>query len=187
MQSLLRKHPKYEAILMIGCVVFFVLTGFFLKIFLSPHSRTLTWENVGDNTPKSLIEKVLSIGFTSKVDQKSIKVIRIPSQGAGTLYIFDFRSSQLCGVGGCIYPVYHESGKLLLQLIANPHLPPQEKLIQVADIVRQGFPCLVVTQNTTTQNMVSRSLYCYQGDQYVRFNEILTSAGVNFDWSERKQ
>jgi hypothetical protein len=101
--------------------------------------------------------------------------MQIPSSGSGKVYIFDFRSSQLCGTGGCVYPMYHERGKLLLLLIANPNLPPKEDLIKISDTVNQGFPCLVITQNTTIYNMVSHIQYCYESGKYARFNESLTS------------
>ena len=47
------------------------------------------------------------------------------------LFIFDFRSSQLCGIGGCLYQIYHSEGKRFLEIIANPQLPPSQQLIKV--------------------------------------------------------
>jgi hypothetical protein len=192
MQPKLRIYPKfkfykYQVILVIGCIASFVIPALVLKLNLLQNSRVPTWKDAKDNVPQSLVKKALSFDSTGRVDEKSVKVMQIPSQGAGTLYIFDFRSPQLCGINGCVYEVYHETGKLLLQLIANPNLPPKENLIQVANTVHQGFPCLIFTQNTTTENMVSRTLYCYQGERYVRFNQALTTAGVNFTWREGKR
>jgi hypothetical protein len=37
---------------------------------------------------------------------------------------------------------YHESGKLVLQLIANPNLPPKEQLFRTSDTVIEGISLL---------------------------------------------
>jgi hypothetical protein len=192
MQPILRIYPKfkifkYQVILVIGIVTSFVLVALIVKLKLLYSSNAPTWKNAKDNAPQSVVKKALSFDSTLRIDEKSVKVVPMPSQNAGTLYIFDFRSPQLCGIGGCLYEVYHESGKLLLQLIANPNLPPKENLIAFADTESQGFPCLIFTQNTTSENMVSRTLYCFQGEKYVRFNQALTSVGVNFTWREGKR
>ncbi|NJL10135.1 MAG: hypothetical protein HC908_08095 [Calothrix sp. SM1_7_51] len=103
--------------------------------------------------------------------------MKIPSQGAGALYIFDFRSPQFCGIGGCFYAVYHEGGNLVLQLIANPYLPAKEKLVRASDKVIGGFPCLAVTQPTAREKMVSHSEYCYQNGRFIRFNQTFSQVG----------
>ena len=168
------KFSKYQ-VLAVGVFVLFCIL-IFVKLNLTNLSRPPTWKNAQENAPKFLIKKALSFTNSSIVDEQSILVMQIPSSGSGKVYIFDFRSSQLCGASGCIYPVYDEAGNLLLQLIANPNLPPKEDLIQMDNTVNQGFPCLVITQNTITFNTVSRSQYCYQGGKYVRFNETLVNS-----------
>jgi hypothetical protein len=181
------KYPKYQATLAITCVVLFVVPALLLKSNFSKKSHAPTWQDASDIAPPSLVKKALSFDSTGRIDDKSIKVMQIPSQGSGHLYIFDFRSPQLCGVGGCVYLVYHESGKLLLQLIANPNLPPKEELFRTSDTVINGFPCLVVTQTTATENMVSHTQYCYQSGRFVRLNEAFSTVGQDFLWGEEKR
>lgn len=169
MQSILNCFPnlkflKYQPILAIGCIALFVVTALFVKATSSKKGgQSLTWTDARDIAPASLIERALRQNSIGGVEAKSIKVLQVPSHGAGKLYIFDFQSPQLCGVGGCIYPVYQESGRLVLSVIANPNLPKGEVLIRADDTVRNGFSCLVITQSTSTEGMVSRSHYCYQG------------------------
>ena len=180
------KSPKRQAILLtIACIVLFIITALLVKKTLSTNSVG-TWTAAQDITPVSLIQRALRQNSIGGVEAKSIKVLQVPSHGAGKLYIFDFQSSQLCGAGGCIYPVYQESGKLFLSVIANPNLPKGEMLIRADDTVQNGFSCLVITQSTHTEGMVSRFQYCYQGAGFVKFNEALTEVGENFVWGVAK-
>ncbi len=180
------KYPKSQVIVVISGLVLFVVSALLLKSNFSKKSHAPTWQDASDIAPPSLVKKALSFDSTGKIDDKSIKVMQIPSRGSGQLYIFDFRSPQLCGIGGCVYLVYHESGKLLLQLIANPNLPPEEQLFRISDTVIDEFPCLVVTQTTATENMVSRTQYCYQSGRFVRLNEAFSVVGQDFMWGEEK-
>ncbi|KAB8313897.1 histidine kinase [Tolypothrix campylonemoides VB511288] len=174
------KYSKIQAILAIICIALFVVTALFVKATSSKKGgQSLTWTDARDIAPASLIERASRQNSIGGVEAKSIKVLQVPSHGAGKLYIFDFQSPQLCGVGGCIYPVYQESGKLVLSVIANPNLPKGEVLIRADDTVQNGFSCLVITQSTSTEGMVSRSHYCYQGAAFVKFNEALTKVGEN--------
>lgn len=180
------KLTKYTLIIVMLCLVISVITitpishtNFF------SNTRALAWKEATRNTPSSLLKKVLSIKPMRQIDEKLIHVMQIPSSGGKNFYIFDFRSPQLCGSKGCLYQIYDQSGQQHLELIANPNLPPSEKLIQVSNVSNQGFPCLVITQATTTENLVSRSLYCYRDSNYVRFNQALTNVGANFSWSTK--
>ncbi|MDF5724427.1 MAG: histidine kinase [Rhizonema sp. PD37] len=180
------KSPKYQAILfMIVCIALFVVPALLVNQTSSTNS-VRPWTVAQDIAPASLIERALRQNSIGGVEAKSIKVLQVPSHGAGKLYIFDFQSPQLCGAGGCIYPVYQESGKLVLSIIANPNLPKGEMLIRADDTVQNGFSCLVITQSTHTEGMVSRSQYCYQGTGFVKFNEALTKVGENFVWGVAK-
>jgi hypothetical protein len=165
------KSFKYQAILASASVVILLGTAFLLRANLANNNRTATWRTAKEIAPPFLIKKVLFLNSIARIDDKSIKVMQIPSQGAGDLYIFDFRSPQLCGIAGCLYLVYHESGKLLLPLIANPNLPPKEELIRTSDTIAGEFPCLVVTQPTANENMISHTKYCYQNGRFIRLNE----------------
>ncbi|MCV3215621.1 hypothetical protein OGM63_19240 [Plectonema radiosum NIES-515] len=186
MQSIINRFPtiksvKHQTILAIGCIALFVVPALLMKATsLKNDGKTLTWTDTQNIVPASLIKRALRENSIGDVEAKSIKVLQVPSQGAGKLYIFDFQSPQLCGAVGCVYPVYQESGKLLLSVIANPNLPKGEVLIRADNTVQNGFSCLVITQTTSIEGMVSRSQYCYQGAGFVKLNEALTKMGENF-------
>jgi hypothetical protein len=183
MQPLLRqplglKLSKYKVITLAAIITILTIMLFF-KFSPALNNRATTWKSALNNTPASLLKKVLSTDMKTEIDQKLVKVMQIPSRGAGQLYLFDYRSPKLCGVKGCIYSMYTESGELMFQVIANPYLPPLVNLFQVSETVNQKFPCLVITQGTANENMLSRTLYCYQGHEYARFNESLTAIDTN--------
>jgi hypothetical protein len=161
-------------------ILFISATAFaasFLISYLSPNSKPTGWQDTDNLVPKPLLKTVLSQKSILNIDISSIKVLTIPSRSAGNLYVFDYRSSQLCGSGGCLYSVYNESGNILLEFIANPYLPQKENLIQTTDIDNSGFPCLIITQATSTTNIVSRTRYCHHADKYIRLNQALTEVG----------
>ena len=134
------------------------------------HSIT-TWENADEVIPKPLLKKVVTQKSTRYLDISLIKVMQIPSNGSGDLYIFDYGSPQLCGAGGCLYSVYNSDGKTLLEFIANSKLPKSQKLIKVGENVNQGFPCLNITQITDTDKLLSQTEFCYQNSTYVPLNK----------------
>jgi hypothetical protein len=137
------------------------------------YNQIPTWKKAEEVTPSSLLKQVTSKKETRYLNISSIQAMQIPSQGAGNLYIFDFRSPQLCGAGGCLYSIYNESGQPVLEFIALSHLPPKQKLIEVLDTVNQGFPCLKVTQTTNMDNKMSQTEFCYRNNRYIRFNKNL--------------
>ncbi len=141
---------------------------------LKNHSIT-SWKNADEVVPKPLLKKVVTKQSTRYLDISSIKVMRIPPQGAGNLYLFDYGSPQLCGAAGCLYSVYNFDGKTLLEFIANPKLPKSQKLIKVGENVNQGFPCLNITQITDTNKLLSQTEFCYQNGHYVRLNKSFIS------------
>ncbi|MGB3758464.1 MAG: histidine kinase [Rivularia sp. (in: cyanobacteria)] len=140
------------------------------KHFYNNH-QYITWKNVDEVVPKPLLKKVVSKKSTRYLNISSIKVMRIPSQGAGNLYLFDYGSPQLCGSAGCLYSVYDDSGKLLLEFIAHSQIPKSQKLIKVGENVNQGFPCLNITQFTDTDKLLSQTEFCYKNGDYVRLNK----------------
>lgn len=140
-------------------------------------SYSPAWVDASYGAPASVVKKALYFNTTAKFDAKALKVLPIPSDGAGTLYLFDFRSPQLCGVGGCVYLLYHESGKLMLQLTVNPHIPPKDELVKVSQLTYNGFPCLTFTQTTDMESIVSRSKYCYGGKQFEYIGDEFTPVG----------
>lgn len=143
------------------------------------NNNIVKWKSAESVTPQPLLKQVLSQKSTRYLDISSIKVIRIPSQGAGHLYIFDYGSSQLCGAAGCLYSVYNKSGKPLLEFIANSQLPYREKLIKVSETANQGFPCLTITQSTNTDGLLSQTEFCYQQGKYVPLNKSFISQNIN--------
>ncbi|MEO0842166.1 MAG: histidine kinase [Cyanobacteria bacterium J06633_8] len=134
-----------------------------------------TWENADEVIPKTLLKKVVTKQSTRYLDISSIKVMQIPSQGAGNLYLFDYGSPQLCGAAGCLYSVYNSDGKTLLEFIANPQLPKAQELVKVSKTANQGFPCLTITQIPDTYKLLSQTEFCYQNGHYIRLNKSFIS------------
>ena len=155
------KSPYHQVLLALGCVGLFVVPA--LLVRMTSHSSKgseQVWMPAKAIAPASFIQKAITQNSTGGVEVNKVKVFQLPNRGRGKLYIFDFQSPQLCGAGGCLYAVYHESGTILLRAIADPKLPKGEALFKVDDVVRNGFSCLVITQTTTTAQMVSRTQYC---------------------------
>ncbi|NJO64989.1 MAG: histidine kinase [Richelia sp. RM2_1_2] len=171
------KLSKNQAIALLILITVMISTVSALHTSLSKNNYRLTWESAEGIVPQSLLKQVLSQKSTHPTDISSIKVMRISSQGAGNLYLFDYDSPQLCGAAGCLYSVDNESGKVLLQFIANPYLPVAEKLVQVSETVNQGFPCLNITQSTDTDKLLSQTEFCYQQGKYIRLNQDFVSGG----------
>ena len=98
---------KHKVIYLALLIIFVILIIFAFYNNLSTKKRITTWINVEEVTPKSLLKKVITKKSTRYLDISSIKVMQIPSNGSGDLYIFDYGSPQLCGAGGCLYSVYN--------------------------------------------------------------------------------
>ena len=162
---------KSQILILIICIIIMTLTVSTLYKSLFKNHPISTWKNADEVIPKPLLKKVVTKKSTRYLDISSIKVMRIPSQGAGNLYIFDYGSPQLCGAAGCLYSVYNDSGKTLLEFIANPKLTKSQKLIKVGENVNQGFPCLNITQITDTDKLLSQTEFCYQNGHYIRLNK----------------
>lgn len=162
---------KHKVVYLTLLEIFIILTIFAFYNNLSTKKRIITWKNVEEVTPQSLLKKVITKQSTRYLDISSIKVMQIPSRGAGNLYIFDYGSSQLCGAAGCLYSVYNSDGKTLLEFIANPKLTKSQKLIKVAENINQGFSCLTITQATDTDKLLSQTEFCYQNGHYIRLNK----------------
>ena len=135
------------------------------------------WKKASSFAHLSLLKEVLSQKPTRHLNISSIKIMHIKSISTDDVYIFDFNSPHLCGISGCLYSIYKADGKLLAEFIANPYLLPKEKLIQVSDTINQGFPCLIISQNTNTKNLLLQTQFCYQQYKYIRFNENFTVGG----------
>ncbi|NJL63076.1 MAG: histidine kinase [Methylacidiphilales bacterium] len=166
-----------QIIIFILCIGLIAFTTSFFLVYLTPYNKSTSWQKVESVVPQALLKTVLSQQLIRNLDISSIQAIRIPYSGARNLYIFDYRSPQFCGAGGCLYSVYNESGNILLEFIANPYLPPKENLIQATDIDNSRFPCLIITQATSTTNIISRARYCHHNGKYIPLNQNLTEVG----------
>jgi hypothetical protein len=178
------KLGKNQAMDLIICIAVTTFALCFLAVNLISNHHISTWQRAEQVTPQALLKQILSEKYTRHLDISSIQVMRVPSHTGEDLYIFDFHSPQLCGVSGCLYSVYNAKGNQLLEFIANPYLPQRENLIQISDTNKQEYPCLIITQNTATENIISRTQYCYQEGRYIQFNKILTKVGTNFKGEE---
>ena len=160
-------------------LIIMILTILALNNVFSKSNYIPTWESAERITPTPLLKNILSKKETRSFDISSIKVMQIPSQGTGNLYIFDYGSPQFCGAFGCLYSVYNDSGELLLEFIAHSQLPKSQKLIKVGETINQDFPCLKITQNSNIDGLLSQTKFCYQKGKYVRLNQNLVSGGKN--------
>ena len=174
-QLLKLQLSKHKVIYLALLIIFVILIIFAFYNNLSTKKRINTWKNVEEVTPQSLLKKVITKKSTRNLDISSIKVMQIPSNGSGNLYIFDYGSPQLCGAGGCLYSVYNSEGKTLLEFIANRNLPVGEKLVEVSKTVNQAFPCLTITQRTNTDKLLSQTEFCYQQNKYIALNKSFIS------------
>ena len=135
------------------------------------------WQNAVDVVPQPLLAQVKSSLPENKLDKKSIKVLKISLDSGGELFVFDYRSPKLCGVGGCLYEVYHSEGERFLQIIADPKLPASQKFLHVKNYTFMPFPCLIFTQKTNMNSMLSLNKYCFDLGRYTHFHETWTPIG----------
>ena len=94
---------KNQRLLLIICIIIITLTVLTLYKSLFQSHHITTWENADEVIPKPLLKKVVTKKSTRYLDISLIKVMQIPTQGAGNLYIFNYGSPQLCGAAGCLY------------------------------------------------------------------------------------
>lgn len=181
----MKRHKNFLAFKFFTCSLFalciLIATSLWILSLISNSNKyqfnkksEYVWENAYDAVPQSLLAQVKSSLPETKLKKKSIKVLKISLDSAGELFVFDYRSPELCGVGGCLYEVYRSEGERLLQIIANPNLPPSQQLIKVDDSIFKPFPCLIFTQNTTYKRMVSENEYCFDTGKYRHFHESWT-------------
>lgn len=122
-------------------------------------------------------ENYLILPKAKPLDESQIKVLKVPSQGAETLYVLDFNTPQLCGSGGCLYAVYTEKGKAVLSLLLDPNLPKGTFLFSISEETRNEFSCLAIAQSTQKEDTVTHSRYCYEGTGFVLVNSSITKGG----------
>lgn len=182
----MKRHNNFLAFKFFTCSLFalciLTATSLWILRFISNSNKyqsnqksEYVWENAYDAVPQSLLAQVKSSLPETKLEKKSIKVLKISLDSGGELFVFDYRSPELCGVAGCLYEVYRSEGERLLQIIANPNLPPPQQLIKVDDSFFKPFPCLVFSQHTTMKKMVSENQYCFDLGRYTHFHESWTT------------
>ena len=183
MESLLNKLPVFQFIFRLSTkikitvifVILLVLILYFSQV--NSHNKIKSgWETAKNISPE-LLKKVLQIDTNGQITPDSIKVMKI-SSGEENLYLFDLNSSKFCGITGCIYSLYNSTGKLLLRIILNLHLPPSSKLKFIniiPNINSNKFPCLIFAQADLSKPKVYHTKYCYFQDRFARVNQTYSS------------
>ena len=153
-------------------VIIFIFSSFLATVFLLNNENFHDWQFADEIAPTTVINKAITQNSISEIDTSQIKAIKLSHQD-DELFIFDFKSDDLSGTAGSLYAVYNNSEKKLLTVIANPNLPPGEKLFQADNTVNNKLLCLNITQSTKNINLVSRSKYCYQNNSLIHVDETL--------------
>ncbi|MFB2834231.1 hypothetical protein [Floridanema evergladense] len=168
----------------LSCVfLFFLLLSLFVG---AEKSNTTGWQNAAVAAPQELVRQAVEQNYLSApeaatLDFNRVKVLPIKASKSKPLYIFDFNTPNLCGIGGCLYAVYTEDGTPILRLMLQNKLPKNVPLFSVSDKFNSGYPCLVISQlNPEKMNVrdpkiwLMKSLYCYSGSGFTLFNNSIT-------------
>jgi hypothetical protein len=174
--------PSVTSKIILAVVFLFFLIGFVSVLAFSPKESLISWEEV-NVAPSALVRAAVRqnyLGFKTEkpLNQNQIKVLKVPSKGAGDLYAIDFNTPYLCGSGGCLYAVYTPEGRSVLSLLLNSKLPKGTPLFSIGEQTRNGFPCLAIAQPQVEEETVSRSRYCYEGRGFTLVNFSVTKGGA---------
>lgn len=178
------KFIRLRALKIISAVAFILFLIIFSSLWALTQPKSVSfWGGANAVAPAevvrvALMQNYLPLKTQKPLDENQLKALKVPSLGAGTLYVIDFNSPQLCGTGGCLYAVYTQQGRSVLRLLLNPNLPNKTPLFSVSEQSRNGFYCLVVAQSTGKEDTVSRSRYCYEGTGFTLVNSSITKGGV---------
>jgi hypothetical protein len=139
----------------------------------------LNWQNAAQVAPPGLMEQVVrenvepSSQSQIKSDRMRILIIQQPGQRV-PLYIIDTRTdydnpsaNPLCGAAGCNFLGYvrSKSGyQRVFSFYLNPLLPENVSLIELAQTIRNGLPCLILNQLAGSQ--IEQINTCFDGQQY---------------------
>lgn len=152
-----------------------------------------TWQSATVAAPQELLRLVVRQNYPvaeNLTTLKQIQVLPISTQSK-PLYIFDFRSPDLCGRGGCLFAVYTATGKSVLRLLLSPLSSLNVPLFSVSSQTLSGYPCLVISQpisqnqshqlfssilnkGDNSQSLISQNLYCYSREEFTLFNHWIT-------------
>jgi hypothetical protein len=163
-----------QRIIFVAIPICLLISLGFIWVF-SQNQQATSWVRADQVVPERVLaaavqQNYVRIKSEKPLDTKQVKAFKIPSLEKDNLYIIDFNTPHLCGVGGCLYSVYTEKSRLVLSLILNPNLPKAISLFSIYEQARNGFPCLVITQSTGKENTVFRSRYCYEGTGFTLVN-----------------
>ena len=178
------KFLRLRALKIIIAVAFILFLIIFSSLWALTQPKSVSsWGSANSVAPvevvrAALVQNYLPLKTQKPLDENQIKALKVPSLGAETLYIINFNSPQLCGIGGCLYAVYTQQGRSVMRLLLNPKLPNKTPLFAVSEQTRNGLYCLVVAQSTGKEDTVSRSRYCYEGTGFTLVNSSITKGGV---------
>lgn len=177
---------RKKALLIIGASLGFLLLVFWLLTFLvgAEKPNPTGWQPAAVAAPQDIVRLAVEQnyqGAETRLDLNRVRVLPIRNK-SNTVYVFDFNTPSLCGIGGCLYVVYTSKNISVLRLMLQPGLPKGVPLFTVSDKTHAGFPCLVVSQRiykdnnheTVTKELLTKSLYCYSGSGFALFNTSVT-------------
>jgi hypothetical protein len=155
------------------CLVVCIILPFFFTIgLLAAKPNSQDFVDAHRIAPAGLIKKVITENYFSTNKTPSLKALKL--EGENPLYIFDFNTPDLCGVGGCLYVGYLADGTRVLSLYLK-ELPENIKLFS-ADSTQNHYPCVAVSQTDSKSRLVKKR-YCYQGGKMVSVFQQLVEGG----------
>jgi len=140
----------------------------------------LNWQKAS-TVPKTLLKLAVNENTslpTTAVDL--MKVATIPVKEKGTqLYIFNYKTPDLCGSLGCLYTGYLAQGPLqynqVISLYLRPNLPSNIEAIAINPekyANSSHLPC-VDFQQINSNRTLQRLTYCFDGSNYELANNTL--------------
>ena len=143
----------------------FVLAVLALEAIFDPSSKG--FEIVTNGVPSELLDQVVAQNYSDPgddpLDKSGVEVLEFSGRTGPAFYIFDFNTTKLCGLAGCLYTVYADDGTRALTLFLHSNVP-DKSLFQISTQPSSGLPCLSVHQPTQTDTVVVTK-YCYQPNQ----------------------
>jgi len=162
-----QKLSRSAQLCVAGCII---LPFFFTIGLLAAKPNSQDFVDARRVAPDVLIKKVIAENYalTNPITPKAIKI-----DGENSIYIFDFNTPDLCGVGGCLYVGYVPDGTRVLSLYLK-NLPKNIKLVSASGVENQ-HPCLAISQ-ADSKNRIVQIRYCYQGGKMVSvFRQLMES------------
>ena len=154
------------------CVAICIILPFFFTVgLLAAKPNSQDFVDARRVVPEVLIKKVIAENYASAnpITPKALKI-----DGENSIYIFDFNTPDLCGVGGCLYVGYVPDGSRVLSLYLK-ELPKNVKLVSASG-GENHHPCLAISQ-ADSKNRIVKIRYCYQGGKMVSVFRQLMEGG----------